>query len=258
MKLISLIVIAICITTYAIIPGTLKTPPKPKSNNSTIKSKGFAVVELFTSEGCSSCPSADKVVAKIQQEESNEPVYILAYHVDYWNKLGWKDVFSDAEYTKRQGDYANWLNLGSIYTPQVVVNGKKEFVGSEEDMLRKAIEGNLLDSGATSIELSGVEINNHNISLHYDVEKGPEDAILQLALVQKSAKTVVKRGENGGRILSHVQIVRKLQSISFNVSKNGGSKIDIPSDLDNKNLEVIAFVQNLHTGEIMAAAKGVL
>src|SRR5882757_10188754 len=92
---------------------------------------GFAVVELFTSEGCSSCPSADALVAAVQKENKDQPVYILAFHVDYWDRLGWKDAFSDAAYSDRQRAYASWLRLSSIYTPQVVVNGRKEFVGSD-------------------------------------------------------------------------------------------------------------------------------
>ncbi|MEO6849831.1 MAG: DUF1223 domain-containing protein, partial [Mucilaginibacter sp.] len=108
-----------------------------------VTSKGFAVVELFTSEGCSSCPPADAVVAKVQKESANKPVYILAYHVDYWNRLGWKDVFSSPEYSARQNQYAHWLKLSSVYTPQVVVNGRTEFVGSEEGALRGAISTNL-------------------------------------------------------------------------------------------------------------------
>src|SRR5476649_2001101 len=96
------------------------------------ENKGFAVIELFTSEGCSSCPPADALVAKVQKESADKPVYILAFHVDYWNRLGWKDAFSSAEYSYRQSQYARWLKLSSVYTPQIVVNGHTEFVGSEE------------------------------------------------------------------------------------------------------------------------------
>src|ERR1700709_1958776 len=117
---------------------------KPNTSSKSMNGNdGFAVVELFTSEGCSSCPAADDVVAKVQNENNDKPVYILAYHVDYWNRLGWKDVFSDAAYSKRQNQYAAWLNLESIYTPQVVVNGNKEFVGSQESTLRSVIKDDL-------------------------------------------------------------------------------------------------------------------
>src|ERR1700735_4704349 len=80
--------------------------------------KGFAVLELFTSEGCSSCPPADELMAEIQKEAKGKAVYILAYHVDYWNNQGWKDSFSSAAYSKRQVQYGDWLNQPQIYTPQ--------------------------------------------------------------------------------------------------------------------------------------------
>src|ERR1700749_4412386 len=102
--------------------------------------KGFAVVELFTSEGCSSCPDADALIARVQQQDKDLPVYVLAYHVDYWNRLGWKDAFSDAAYTDRQKRYASWLKLTSIYTPQVVVNWQTQFVGSEGVTLANSIK----------------------------------------------------------------------------------------------------------------------
>src|SRR5947209_3544323 len=88
---------------------------------------GFAVVELFTSEGCSSCPAADETLAKVAREYP-ENVYVLGFHVDYWDRLGWKDVYSSADYTNRQREYAQQFNLNSIYTPEVVVNGRVEFV----------------------------------------------------------------------------------------------------------------------------------
>src|SRR6187402_1594915 len=110
------------------IAGSFKTE---KAKLATTTNNGFAVVELYTSEGCSSCPPADELVSKIQKESNGQPVYILAFHVDYWNRLGWKDVFGDAAYSKRQNDYAQYLKLPSVYTPQIVVNGKKEFVGSQ-------------------------------------------------------------------------------------------------------------------------------
>src|SRR4051812_28119465 len=107
----------------------------------TLKKKGnssaTAVIELFTSEGCSSCPAADALVAKIAAE--NHPgVIFLSYHVDYWNRLGWQDVFSDARFTKRQAAYGDHFKLNSVYTPQIVVNGEKQFVGSDEHKLRES------------------------------------------------------------------------------------------------------------------------
>src|SRR5258706_14663017 len=103
---------------------------------------GFAVVELFTSEGCSSCPPADEAMIKLAKEFP-EHVYFLAYHVDYWDYIGWKDQFSNADYTKRQDKYAEEFKLNSIYTPQVVINGEKELVGSRESKIRTDIQQEL-------------------------------------------------------------------------------------------------------------------
>lgn len=121
--------------------------------------KGFAVVELFTSEGCSSCPPADVLVAKLQKESADKPVYILAFHVDYWNRLGWKDVFSSHEYSSRQYQYSKWLK-SEVYTPQVIVNGRTEFVGSDEKSLGNAIKTGLEKTAKTELTL-----NNENIVL---------------------------------------------------------------------------------------------
>src|SRR3569623_712974 len=95
------------------------------------KSNDFTLFELFTSEGCSSCPAADKTLADIQHLYENKNVLILAYHVDYWNSLGWKDAFCTERNTQRQEYYAQIFKLNANYTPQVVVNGRKQFVGSD-------------------------------------------------------------------------------------------------------------------------------
>lgn len=217
--------------------------------------KGFAVVELFTSEGCSSCPPADELVEKIQKESNNLPVYILAFHVDYWNRLGWKDVFSDASYSKRQNQYAEWLNLQSIYTPQIVVNGRKEFIGSEEGTLRNAIKSNLQKSSSATLTLNDVKISKNQVSLKYSIDNRQDKTSLLVALVQKSARVDVKVGENGGRNLSHVQIVRNLQTVSLDGKSSGNISLNIPANLDRQNLEVIAFAQSSNNGAILAAAK---
>lgn len=223
-----------------------------KKNVIKSDSKGFAVVELFTSEGCSSCPPADALVARIQKENKDKPVYILAFHVDYWNRLGWKDVFSSADYSKRQSEYAKWLNLQSVYTPQIVVNGQKEFVGSQEGTLRNAITAGLRTGTATALTLSA-QADQNNIRIKYMAADAGKNASLVLALIQKSAQINVKNGENGGRMLSHVQIVRNMQKLPL--SSGGNASIALPTDFNAQNWEIIGFVQNNANGEILAAAK---
>jgi hypothetical protein len=214
--------------------------------------KGFVVIELFTSEGCSSCPPADAVVAKIQKESNNKPVYILAFHVDYWNSAAWKDAFSGADYSHRQKQYAAWLHLQSVYTPQIVVNGKTEFVGSEEGTLRNAIKTSLQVNAIAWLTLSDVKVNRNKLSLQYLAQGNTGNSVLILALLQKSAQTKVAGGENGGRTLSHVQIVRGLKEIKLKGS-NGAAEIDLPTGFDTTQGELIAFIQNTSSGTITGA-----
>src|ERR1700733_13645315 len=137
MKKLPLLIIVSLITT------SFSCDDSPAKNSAIANSdKGFAVVELFTSEGCSSCPPADKAVAKLLQEHAGN-VYVLGYHVDYWDNLGWKDIFSNAAYTQRQKEYAKIFKLSSVYTPQVILNGTEQFVGSDENKLNTGVKKNL-------------------------------------------------------------------------------------------------------------------
>ena len=159
-----------------------------KSNNTSkpeAVGKGVAVVELFTSEGCSSCPSADALVARVQKENIDKPVYILAFHVDYWNRLGWKDVFSSHEYSDRQNQYARWLKLSQIYTPQVIVNGHTEFVGSDEKSLRSAIKAGLEKPAKTEISLNNIKIEGDKASVQYHATGAADNSSLLIALIEK-------------------------------------------------------------------------
>jgi len=227
---------------------------KPSGQNNAIAGKGFAVVELFTSEGCSSCPPADELVARIQKEYIGQPVYILAFHVDYWDHLGWKDAFSSVDYTKRQQMYSQHLRV-EVYTPQIVVNGKKAFVGSEENTLRNVIKAGLQHPASAQIKLSELKAGPNKATVHYRVEGNGKNTVLLLALVQKNAQTSVKAGENKGRSLSHVQIVCKLQSIAISNGKGDTESIALPSGFNPQNWEVIGILQNTATGEITGAAR---
>jgi hypothetical protein len=221
-------------------------------------SPGFAVIELFTSEGCSSCPAADELVARIQQESKDQPVYILAYHVDYWDRLGWKDAFSSGSYSRRQSQYASWLNLKSIYTPQVVVNGGKEFVGSDESTLRNAIKADLQGTPSARVTLSDVKANQGHVSWKYHTQGAGNNTSLLLAIVQRAASTKVQAGENSGRTLSHVQIVRNFQVLKVGSNNSGDGDISLPSGVTPQDTEIIAFLQNDENGRIVAATRSAL
>jgi hypothetical protein len=217
--------------------------------------KGFAVVELFTSEGCSSCPPADGLVAKLQKESTGKPIYILAFHVDYWNHLGWKDVYSNADYSKRQRDYAHYLKISSVYTPQIVVNGKKEFVGSEEGTLRNALKAELQKEAPAQLTLTNIKADQKQVQVHYQAAGNGSNSVLLLALVQKFAQNPVKAGENRGRTLSHVQIVQKLRNIALSNNKSGTENIALPNGFNPQTWEIIGLIQNTNSGEITGAAR---
>jgi len=218
--------------------------------------KGFAVVELYTSEGCSSCPPADALVAKIENESGDKPVYILAYHVDYWDRLGWKDQFSSADFSKRQNEYARFLKLQSVYTPQIIVNGKTELIGSEEGTLRKAISTGLQSNAGAKLDLAIAGADAKQASLKYTIEGADKKTVLQVAVVEKSAVSKVGAGENNGRTLSHVQIVRKLQQVTLD-GNSGTASISLPNGFDAKNWEIVGFLQSKTNGSISGAAKAV-
>lgn len=224
-----------------------------RKNSKLPDNKGFAVVELFTSEGCSSCPPADAVVAKLEKESADKPIYILSFHVDYWNRLGWKDVFSSAAYSNRQRQYAEWLNLSSVYTPQVVVNGSKEFVGSEEGTLRNTIKADLQKNSTAQISLGDVKVEGNKVNLQYKADGNIANSSLLIAVIEKAATNKIERGENEGRTLSHVQIVRGFTNVS--AKANGSADVNLPNGFDTRNYELIAFVQNTSTGAITGATK---
>jgi hypothetical protein len=216
--------------------------------------KGFVVLELFTSEGCSSCPPADELLAKIQKESHGKPVYALAYHVDYWDRLGWKDLYSNSQFSKRQMQYENWLHLSSLYTPQLIINGKSAFVGSDESAIRKAISKQLASNEAASLTLQ-VQQDGDRLDIKYQAIKTAKNSLLVIALLQKKADSKVERGENAGRTLSHVQIVRKFQTEPVKLSESGTSTIGLPKDLSGQNWEIVGFIQDAGNGEILAAAR---
>ncbi|MDO6430736.1 DUF1223 domain-containing protein [Flavitalea sp. BT771] len=200
---------------------------------------GFALVELFTSEGCSSCPAADELVASLPKSYPRG-VYVLSFHVDYWDRLGWKDPFSKADYTLRQKQYTEVLELRSLYTPQVIINGKTEMVGSDEVRLRQAVDEELAHTTNAAVEANAHSADGKTITVDYTLT-GKSQGALQAALIQLEASTAVKNGENAGRQLHHTNIVRDLKT--SNKSK-GALTLTFPASLTAANCKVLVFLQN--------------
>lgn len=211
---------------------------------------GFAVVELFTSEGCSSCPPADDAVAKLLQQYKND-VFVLGYHVDYWDNLGWKDAFSSAAYTNRQRNYARAFKLSSVYTPQVIINGEEQFVGSDENKLHTSVSKDLKQMPAQTLFITA-KANNNLVNVSYQTNSTNNN--LNIALIQLMAETKVRRGENNGVTLHHVNIVRSIQTIALK-SNTGSITLNLPAGSSAKDYQVIAFTQNANNMNITSAAK---
>jgi hypothetical protein len=216
--------------------------------------QGFAVVELFTSEGCSSCPAADEALIEVAKEYHNN-VFILGFHVDYWNYLGWKDVFSNAGYSERQKHYAETFSLNSIYTPQVVVNGKTQFVGSDKTKLEQMIREELKISGQGKIEMTAKENENKKVLVTIKTQTGP-DEIINIALVQLQAQSNITSGENEGRLLHHINIVRDFKTV-LNTKENL-VYLGLPQNLTKKDCSVIAFIQKKNSLHITGAAFAII
>jgi len=217
-------------------------------------SKGFALVELFTSEGCSSCPAADEAVIQLVKDFP-EQVYVLGYHVDYWNYIGWKDEFSSAVFTQRQQEYGNHFGLSSVYTPEIVVNGESEFVGSKKTVLVSVVKKALEKNPSAELSLSINKENASTLRVKYEANVS-EASTLNIALVQLQATTAVKRGENKGKSLHHINIVRSLKSIPVDKSAKAVIALNLPSDLSMQDVEVVAFIQDKKTWNVKAAAAG--
>ena len=224
--------------------------------HSTVKKRipapeGFALVELFTSEGCSSCPPADEAVGRLNGWKKN--VYVLSFHVDYWNYLGWKDVFSSSAYSNRQQNYGNLFHLSSIYTPQIVVNGRVQFVGNDEASLRTAIENDLKEIPKTEFQIKIQSANKNQVSVSWTTKANPELNV-NLALVQNFTKDHIERGENKGQTLNHYFTVRDFRTQSANDGTNL-AHLSIPAGLQTSECSVIAFLQNAQTGYIVGATQ---
>ncbi len=200
------------------------------------------LVELFTSEGCSSCPPADRHL-----EQLDSQVIVLSEHVDYWDHQGWKDRFSSPAFTERQDVYARQFGLDEPYTPQMVVDGAVQFVGG--DTRRAMVE---IDKAAGRRKAS-IFLARNGAGVRVDIEEAPGDADIWLALADESATTRVSAGENKGRTLTHVAVVRSIRKIGS--LQRGGTfsrRVDLPSGAAGQR--VVVFLQQAGQARILGVA----
>ena len=212
-----------------------------------------AVIELFTSQGCSSCPSADKLLGKTIHNTNGKKIFALSYHVDYWNRLGWADPFSSAAFSNRQNQYVSSLNINGAYTPQMVVNGSREFIGSDKNALSSSINNAFAEKAETSFsELEALQEKQKGIKVKYKLDGDYSGATINFALVSLRETTDIKRGENGGITLTNENIVRQLLTQKAN---NKGEVIFAISPVPAvNNAAVIVFIQRQNGLKIIGAA----
>lgn len=237
-----------------VIANTANAQSPIRKTASTTSDQGFAVVELFTSQGCSSCPSADENLAAItkQAERDGKKVITLSFHVDYWNYLGWKDPYSTAEATKRQRLYAGVHGSKQVYTPQMVVNGTTELLGSSSEKSKVAIQAAIKKRPRSSLRLS-TKTEGNKIEVLWKVDGLQPADIVNLALVQNQVEDRVDTGENGGRTLKHVNVVRDFQVVNSAKEKDSLS-LTIPEGVQARDLHVVAYLQSPTDANIHAAA----
>jgi hypothetical protein len=230
------------------------------------------VVELFTSEGCSSCPPADQVLSRLESPRnpavvrgkqapiSVQPgveVIALGEHVDYWDQLGWKDRFSSPLFSARQQDYGRAFHLESVYTPQMVVNGQTEILGSDSRAVQYAIAKAAKEPQAqVAIAMTSADTVSFSVS---KLPSGSHEADVLLGVAEGGLVTSVYGGENGGRQLRHAAVVRSLTSLGRLDPKRPGeysavAQLNLRPDWNRANLKLVLFVQDRVTRRILGAA----
>ena len=202
-----------------------------------ITSANVVILELFTSQGCSSCPPADQYLNEVKSDN----VIALSYHVDYWNYIGWKDPFSKSVYSDKQRQYGVKFNSRTIYTPQLVINGMEHIVGSDKPLVKQKIAEYAKKRNSNNVALSKVLKSESIVNFDYKIEGDINGKYIRAVLVINERKTSVKRGENRNRELINTNIVVNEQRFKLEDSSGRGSIVipDIVTESDDISLIVI-------------------
>ena len=234
-----------------------KGPEPPAPTAKPAGTREPVLVELFTSEGCGNCPPADAELALLDsaQPVQGAEVIALGFHVDYFNDRGWKDEYSSSQFTDRQNKYARLWKLDSIYTPQMIVDGQKQFVGSDGRQAADVIAKAAVPAKANvdvALNEKRVEINVQNIAKH-------EVATVYLAATEDNLVTNVKAGNNSGKTLKHVSVVRGFAEIAALSPTQSGMKTSVDIKPDPKwkkeNTRYVVFVQENDSGRVIALGR---
>jgi hypothetical protein len=246
----------LAIFSFGLLRGEARRVPGPTSS---AVARNPVLIELFTSEGCSSCPPADVLLAQLDrfQPVPSADLIVLSEHVDYWDDIGWKDPYSSRQFSLRQADYARRFRLGEPYTPQMVVDGNSQLVGSDERQAVQAIQ-NAAKVDKFRISLSAPHLEGNSLTVHVEVGATPAEAKhtsrqVWIALADDMDHSNVRRGENAGRTLKHVAVVRTLVQVGA-VEGNSTFSRDLTVSTGNANLQnlrVVAILQESATGKVL-------
>lgn len=255
-------------TVFRLVPALLLTGLLGiwlRANPADERPRTPVLLELFTSEGCSSCPPADRLLKSLDETQPYPAaeLIVLSEHVDYWNGDGWSDPFSSHILTQRQQAYADHLGVEDVYTPQLVVDGVRQMVGSNAAAVRDAVTAETR-SGKLPLAISQLARDGDRLKFHLtlpDPSGASSPAAIYVALAVNEARSNVAAGENRGRSLVHVAVVRLL--VKVGMAKPGGpfSKNIVLSGADRTyglQTRVIVFLQDLKTSRILGAAQSKL
>ena len=247
-----------------IISSATRSASSPNQSSSTP-----VIVELFTSEGCSSCPPADQLLSRLDKEQSipGVNIIVLSQHVDYWNQLGWRDPYSSAQFSARQSSYADAFGRDGVYTPQMVVDGRWEFVGSSATKAHEAItESASSPKAKVQIEITPNTETRDSGTVQFTVRVEDIPAItagdtaeVLLAITESDLSSSVARGENAGRNLRHTAVVRQLATIgSISKAKDQASftaapVVNILNKWKRDKLRAVVIVQERVSRHVLGA-----
>jgi hypothetical protein len=221
--------------------------------------RGVVLVELFTSEGCSSCPPADALLREVNGKRTKAGQWIvgISEHVTYWNGQGWSDPFSSEANTQRQNDYKDRFHLESVYTPQMVINGSQQIVGSARAAFLQAIEKEDQQPARLSLHIVSLSADSSKLSVSYSAsgELPAHGADLIAALVDDSDQSSVHGGENSGQTLVHVSVARSLARVAkLEATGEKTLQLRLPSSFQGtQKHHLILFVQARGNGRVLAA-----
>ena len=249
MRILFIIIIVASLIGLSFVSNSKMKEKKNEPKSVTGSYTPVAVLELFTSEGCSSCPPADNLLPQLAKLDSN--IIPLSFHVDYWNRLGWTDPFSSNDFSERQRNYAKQFNLESVYTPELVVNGEYELVGSNRGEAESAIKKILKEKSEVKLTINNVNINKGNVDFTVISQGDVKNTTLLVALVQKKAVMKVNAGENKGATLSHINVVRFFTDQV--ADKKNEFQLPIPADLAEDGWQLVVYTQRTDNLKITGA-----